>query len=219
MTTLHSGVSDVKIQYLTKFVKAPSVLDLGAGNCQYSKWIKLMHPDIKITAVDHASSDVPDGVLFQCLDIEKKLPFEDQSFETIIAFDILEHIDSVDNLLDELFRVLKPGGIILGSVPHDEDHFLPAYNLTFYHRSDVTHKRYYVPKTLIKTVTKHGFINTETWLEGGVSPAVFAEFFPRLIKPIVKKAIGLFRRLKIIRTDVLKSDLFFTAYKEDLRKL
>ncbi|PCI74052.1 hypothetical protein COB28_02705 [Candidatus Dependentiae bacterium] len=219
MTTLHNGLSDVKLKYLNRFVKESAILDLGAGNCQYSEWIKLMLPKADITAVDHTNSDSPKDVSFHCLDIEKKLPFDDSSFETIIAFDILEHINSVDILLDELFRVLKPGGIILGSVPHDEDHFLPAYNLTFYHRSDVTHKRYYVPKTLIKTLTEHNFINAETWLEGGVSPAVFAEFFPRLIKPVVKKAIGLFRRIKLIKTDILKSDLFFIAYKEDSEKL
>jgi SAM-dependent methyltransferase len=214
MTTLHSGISEVKISYLERFVKPARILDVGAGTCQYSLWLRERFPQASITAVDHVMPAQALSFDFQCLDLEKSLPFEDGSFQTVLAFDVIEHIDNVDFLMQELHRILQPGGVIVGSVPHDDDKFLPAYNLTFYHRSDVTHKRYYVPKSLQELFEKQGLHEVQTWLEGGISPQVFAEFFPSVIKPVVKKGIGLLRRLGVVNASALKSDLFFVAYKK-----
>ncbi len=214
MTTLHNGLSEVKLHYLKTFIAPGTILDVGAGNCQYSEWIKSCIPDAQITAIDHIAFTPRTDISFECQNLEHPLPYNNESFDTIIAFDILEHINNVDLLIKELYRVTKPGGIIIGSVPHDNDQFLPAYNLTFYHRSDVTHKRYYLPETLTTALKKEGFSATQIWLEGGISPHVFAEFFPALLKPIIKKGIGLLRKTGLIKTDALKSDLFFIGYKK-----
>jgi len=40
----------------------------------------------------------------------QKLPFPDESFDTILAIDIIEHVIDVVALMEELHRVLKPGG-------------------------------------------------------------------------------------------------------------
>lgn len=45
------------------------------------------------------------------------LPFEDNQFEEILAYSILEHVNYV-SLMDELHRILKPGGIIRIRTPH-----------------------------------------------------------------------------------------------------
>ena len=47
-------------------------------------------------------------------DLEKPLPFPDNSVEEIIAFDIVEHFSfhKVEEILRDWFRVLKPGGVI-----------------------------------------------------------------------------------------------------------
>ncbi|MEM7096325.1 MAG: class I SAM-dependent methyltransferase [Actinomycetota bacterium] len=46
-----------------------------------------------------------------------KLPFEDATFDRIIASEVLEHIPSDIDALHELTRVLKPGGVIAATVP------------------------------------------------------------------------------------------------------
>lgn len=52
------------------------------------------------------------------VDLEKgNLPFEDSSFDTIVADSILEHIINVVPLMEECWRVLKPTGIMRISVP------------------------------------------------------------------------------------------------------
>ena len=45
------------------------------------------------------------------------LPFSDNSFDLVCAFDVIEHIEDDKKALNEVFRVLKPGGILFLTVP------------------------------------------------------------------------------------------------------
>lgn len=49
----------------------------------------------------------------------ESLPFDDETFSTIIATEVLEHLPNPEVALAELHRVLKPGGKLLGTVPND----------------------------------------------------------------------------------------------------
>jgi ubiquinone/menaquinone biosynthesis C-methylase UbiE len=49
----------------------------------------------------------------------KRLPFPDDSFENVICTETLEHVDNDEALLQDLIRVLKPGGILCISVPDE----------------------------------------------------------------------------------------------------
>ena len=46
-----------------------------------------------------------------------QLPFPDDSFDRIIASEVLEHVTDDQIALDEIFRVLKPGGTLAATVP------------------------------------------------------------------------------------------------------
>ncbi len=207
-----SKLSDVKVKYITEYLKGETVLDVGAGYCYYSDWLVKKKPHLDILSIDKLDL-TSNGFRFMSADLEQPLALEDNQFSTIFAFDIIEHIENEHSFVSELFRVARPGGVLLGSVPHDDDQFLPAYNLTFNHRSDLTHKRYYVPDTIKETLEEAGFTVELVRKEGGVSPQVIAEFFPQGTRFMVKKGIGLFRRLGIVNAKRLASDLFFVAYK------
>lgn len=43
---------------------------------------------------------------------ETKIPLETDSVDVVLLFDVLHQVDSVEELLDETFRVLKKGGIV-----------------------------------------------------------------------------------------------------------
>ncbi len=45
------------------------------------------------------------------------LPFPDDTFDRIIASEVLEHVSDDQVALDEVFRVLKPGGTLAATVP------------------------------------------------------------------------------------------------------
>ncbi len=209
-----SSYSPFKLDLLQKYILGPRVVDLGAGRLVYSRWLRKHVPDLAVTAVDLFVQEAEPGIEYVVADLECELPFADVFFDSVVAFDVIEHIAHESLFVSEMLRVLRPGGILIGSVPHDEDLFLPEYNLTFYHRSDVTHKRYYTQETLQQCLHAAGFSTIQIWPEGGVSPHVFAEFFPGQLRWFVKKIISLLRWCCLINIDRLKSDLFFVALKK-----
>jgi hypothetical protein len=50
------------------------------------------------------------------------LPFEDATFDVVVSFETLEHIAAQDAFLDEMRRVLRPGGFIVLSCPNKAEY-------------------------------------------------------------------------------------------------
>ncbi len=49
--------------------------------------------------------------------LEKKLSFEDKSFDNVVVFNVLEHVYDIDNAIKEIYRSLDLKGKIVGSTP------------------------------------------------------------------------------------------------------
>jgi ubiquinone/menaquinone biosynthesis C-methylase UbiE len=45
------------------------------------------------------------------------MPFADGTFATVVCTEVLEHVPYPTTALDEIHRVVRPGGILIGSVP------------------------------------------------------------------------------------------------------
>jgi SAM-dependent methyltransferase len=73
-----------------------------------------------LTTLDSNPDHRPDVVH----DLYKRLPFQPNTFDEIHAYEVLEHIGTQGDykeffrLFSELWRVLKPGGWLVGTVPH-----------------------------------------------------------------------------------------------------
>ena len=97
------------------------ILDLGSGNDRRA-------PNV-ITLEIEANSNVDivgDG---------HQLPFHDNVFDAIINEAVLEHVLEPKQIVDEIYRVLKPGGYVCAAVP-----FLQGF-----HASPHDYQRYTVP--------------------------------------------------------------------------
>lgn len=207
-----SKLSDIKVNYIEKYLQGSKILDAGAGYCYYSEWLVQTHPGLEVTSLDQLDL-AGNGYRFMQADFESPISLDSEQFQTILAFDIVEHIANEHLFVKELFRLCQSGGVLIGSVPHDDDNFLPAYNLTFKHRRDVTHKRYYLPETITRVLSDAGFTVCMVQKQGSVSPHVIAEFFPLPTRFILKKIISALRYVHIISSARLSTDLFFVAYK------
>lgn len=54
----------------------------------------------------------------------KRTPFDDNSFEQVVIVDFLEHIETDALFIDELFRIIKPGGRLVINVPNPREGLL-----------------------------------------------------------------------------------------------
>lgn len=91
----------------------------------------------------------------------KALPFKDDNFSLITCTECIEHIlpEHMDNLLDELYRVLKPGGVILFTTPNEEElrkeeMCCPECN-TIFHKYG--HVSTFSAKSLTGLIEKHNY--------------------------------------------------------------
>tara|TARA_Y100000590_G_scaffold450973_1_gene591554 strand:- start:11 stop:694 length:684 start_codon:yes stop_codon:yes gene_type:complete len=108
------------------------VLDLGCGFGRHA--FEVLRRGAKVVACDMALHELQEvratyAAMAEVGEIEEtsaaftsagdatRLPFHDNTFDRIIASEVLEHIHNDEDALDELYRVLKPHGILAITVP------------------------------------------------------------------------------------------------------
>ncbi len=87
------------------------LLDIGAGTGFISN-IAACYCTVTALDVSQAMLDkIRDTRINKVLYDGGKLPFPDNSFDAVVTFATLHHIDGVYSLFTEIYRVLKPGGV------------------------------------------------------------------------------------------------------------
>ncbi|WP_365998310.1 class I SAM-dependent methyltransferase [Mycolicibacterium sp.] len=84
------------------------------------------------------------------------LPYDDDSFDFVIASEILEHVPADERAIDELIRVLKPGGRLAVTVPRWLPEKICWILSDEYHANEGGHIRIYRADELLDKVTKRG---------------------------------------------------------------
>ncbi len=59
----------------------------------------------------------------------EQLPYADDLFDVVVCLDVLEHVQSAEAVLSEIYRVLKPGGVALTTVPNRHAFRDPHYHM------------------------------------------------------------------------------------------
>ena len=113
--------NNVKVPWIEERLKKHnldngSVLDVGCGAGLATNWLADLGFDV--TGVD-----ISDGALKEAKKRDKtktvkyikadalSLPFEDESFDSVISLDFLEHVYEPEKVIKEISRVLKPEGL------------------------------------------------------------------------------------------------------------
>jgi len=149
------SIIEKQIQKITRSNKKlesgkPKILNIGSGTGGtlpiLEKFGMVHNVDTSKEALRFLEMSGYKGTLVKGLE----LPFKDNTFDVVTALDVLEHIEKDHTALTEWFRVLKPGGSMLLTVP--------AYQwLWSQHDVINNHHRRYLKKNLRALIKKAGF--------------------------------------------------------------
>jgi SAM-dependent methyltransferase len=126
--------TDAENWSISRFIKTAAsqipesslIFDAGAGSSPYLRYLHRHR---------YQSSDIQPGNNVTFVADLHHLPISDRRYDAVICTQVLEHVQYPQKVLDELFRVLRPGGAIFLTAPqgwglHQEPHHY--FNFTSY---------------------------------------------------------------------------------------
>jgi SAM-dependent methyltransferase len=148
-----------------------NVIDIGGGkNEDYISFMK------RADNVCFINFDIKAGAH---VDFEKdKLPNDDSSFDTVLFLNVMEHIFNYQHIADEVVRVTRSGGQLIGFVPF----------LMWYHPDHSDYFRY--THESLEKIFNHSSISQINIEPIGAGPFVasshmFIQFMPRILRPLL----------------------------------
>ncbi len=206
-----NSVSNVKIAYIKKYISNwPKVLDIACGYGRYSHFAQEKFHK-QVTGVDIEKRKSVDFNFVQA-DLEKGLEQVTWTYDTVFAFDIIEHIHNEDKIIKDIAQVAND--IIIISVPYKDDSALRKHYLTTVARIDPTHVRYYDGPELARKFEAHWFETLKIHREGQISPGFISEFFPSFMRKLVWVFFHGLYKLRILYNDKIAGDVFIVLKKK-----
>jgi len=145
------------------------ILDVGCGAGSKTKMLKKIFPgftflgcDVSKKAISYANKD-SSGIKFFVADAQK-LPIKTNSIDVVIAQSVLDHLESPEKGMSEVYRVLKKGGTFLFTDPLEAGTltihsfftcFMPGFREM--RKNRLGHTTAFSEKNLLKMAKKDGF--------------------------------------------------------------
>jgi|SRR5208282_10216 len=114
---------EARYQFAAPFVGGKRVLDAACGVGIGTSFLlkagarSCVGVDISQEAVAFGSQHYP-GPTFLLGDVQD-MPLDNESIDVVVSFETMEHVSDPSRFVSECHRVLVPGGLFVGSTPHD----------------------------------------------------------------------------------------------------
>jgi ubiquinone/menaquinone biosynthesis C-methylase UbiE len=147
----------LRLQFIKKHSPHGSLFDLGAGWGHFMQAAKEVGYSVKGIEISeqqatYAREDlklpVIHGDFFEMPEAEK--------FDVITMWDVLEHIDLPDLLLDKCSRISKPGGMVYILIPQ-VDSFVAKRAKKQWNMVGLDHVNYFSKKTITQLLNRYGY--------------------------------------------------------------
>ncbi|MBU2044100.1 MAG: class I SAM-dependent methyltransferase [Candidatus Omnitrophica bacterium] len=145
---------DLLTEYLVKRYQLSAgqkILDLGCGRGEFLRGF--VRCGLKGYGVDEslAAKDLCSKSEILQSDLENEpLPYKDSSFDVIFSKSVLEHFYYPEKLVQEIYRVLNPGGLVITMTPDWQSVYKMFYE-------DYTHRTPFTVKSLEDIFKINGF--------------------------------------------------------------
>jgi len=144
-------------------------LDVGCGEGRHTL-AAYLRPGVDVIGIDLSPKDLqtarsrvvdmeafePKGHITFLQGDATRLPFPDASFDTVICSEVLEHIPNFITVIEELVRVLKPGGRLCVSVPRAWPEQICWWLSREYHNTPGGHIRIFNRHFLKREISRAG---------------------------------------------------------------
>lgn len=130
-----------RYEFALPLVEGARVLDVACGSgygsyemANRGRAAMVVGVDISQSAIEYCCSHYQAKNLEFIKGDATSLEFPDDSFDTVVSFETIEHLADIEGYLDEIYRVTKPGGACLVSTPNKRLSFAnPFHTVEFSH--------------------------------------------------------------------------------------
>jgi SAM-dependent methyltransferase len=168
-----------RYNFFVDFVRGKKVLDIACGEGYGCEIIKnggakeVWGADNDSETIERARQKYS-GIDFIASEATKT-PFADDFFDAVISFETWHHLDEYGKFIPEISRILKPGGLLILSVPNEKVIYLNPFHkkfLTEFYRVDFNKER-------IRRYLKNHF-DVEEWYGQRFVKKIYLNFFVKI---------------------------------------
>ncbi len=203
-------ITDNLTKFIAKRNNTTKILDFGCGSGIFVGELRAQGYDSYGLDVSKEAINFGQSMGVNNLSVidSDKINFPNNTFEIVLAMDVLEHLEKPEWAISELYRVLSPGGIAIITVP--------AYMFLWGVQDDTSHHyRRYIKSTLLNEIKRssHFKIIRVTYFNTFL-------FLPIAIFRLLSRFLGLKNRQSDFDINSpLLNNIFFTIFNTERKIL
>ncbi|MFA5833157.1 MAG: class I SAM-dependent methyltransferase [Bacteroidota bacterium] len=193
-TLYHTMPEEAVAKQLIKFTQkyaGKSILDLGCATGNYSVVLKSLGYEMKGADVNAAYIARARERGIDAFQITDGVPLPDKCVDTVICFEVIEHVPDLHSLITEAKRLARKK--ILFTTPNSEHvEQLMQNGLLYEHFAELDHKNFFTIHSLTEVLSKY-FTKVHVQKGDGINPFALFGFTPiRMLGKVLTK-VGIIR--------------------------